>query len=301
MTGSYAEQGESLGLEMNLTGSNMPVTELQGLLPALGIVLPAGSSLKGGAASVSFAEGPADALVTMGSVALSNATLSGFDMGKKMSTIERLAGIRSGPDTQIQTLSANVRYAPEGASVQDLKLVLGGIGEVTGSGTISPQEALDFKMAATVHGSAIAAVMANAPIPFSIEGSASDPQFRPDVKGLAGATLKGFKGNAGKAAGGILKGILGGKKIPDSPPAEPVSSLIRSFGFHLGVARGPHPAEQRDQPQRSSQHNDRHQPVQQAHKKYRVDTSATGTGIAAGRPRGRSSSARPCAPPAPTR
>ncbi len=125
-----------------------------------------------------------------------------------------MAGIRSGPDTQIQTLSANVRYAPEGASVQDLKLVLGGIGEVTGSGTISPQEALDFKMAATVHGSAIAAVMANAPIPFSIEGSASDPQFRPDVKGLAGATLKGFKGNAGKAAGGILKGILGGKKNP---------------------------------------------------------------------------------------
>jgi len=216
VTGTYAEQGESLGLKMNLTGSNMPVTELEGLLPALGIVLPAGSSLKSGAASVNLsAEGPADRLVTTGSVALSNATLSGFDLGKKMSAIERLAGIRSGPDTQIQTLSANVRYAPDGASIEDIKLVVGGIGEVTGSGTISPQEALNFKMTATVHSSGIAAVMANAPIPFSIEGTASDPQFRPDVKGMAGATLKGLaKGDAGKAAGGILKGILGGKKNP---------------------------------------------------------------------------------------
>ncbi|HTS49904.1 MAG TPA: AsmA family protein [Bryobacteraceae bacterium] len=214
VTGSYAEQGESLGLKMNLTGSNMPVTELEGLLPALGIVLPAGSSLKSGTASVKLsAEGPADRLVTTGSVALSNATLSGFDLGRKMSTIERLAGIRSGPDTQIQTLSANVRYAPAGATLQDIKLVVGGIGEVDGGGTISPQEALNFKMTATVHSSGIAAVMANAPIPFTIEGTASDPQFRPDVKGIAGATLKGFvKGDAGKAAGGILKGILGGKK-----------------------------------------------------------------------------------------
>ena len=31
-------------------------------------------------------------------------------MGRKMSTIEKLAGIKSGPETEIQTLSANVRY-----------------------------------------------------------------------------------------------------------------------------------------------------------------------------------------------
>jgi hypothetical protein len=54
--------------------------------------------------------------------------------------------------------------------------------------------------------------MNNAPIPFSVEGTASDPVFRPDVKALANETLKGIGGDAGKAASGILKGFLGGKK-----------------------------------------------------------------------------------------
>ena len=216
VTGNYAEQGQSVSLKMHLVGNNMPATDLEGMLPAVGIVLPAGSSLKSGSANANLsAEGPADRLVTTGSLSLNNAKLSGFDMGKRMSTIERLAGIRSGPDTEIQTLSANVRYAPEGASVQDIKLVVGGIGEVDGSGTISPQEVLNFRMTAAVHGAGLTAVMSNAPIPFIIEGTASDPQFRPDVKGMANEALKGLvKGDTGKTAGDILKGFLGGKKKP---------------------------------------------------------------------------------------
>ena len=216
VTGTYADQGESMNLKINLTGSNMPVTELEGLLPALGIVLPAGSSLKSGVANVNLsAQGRADQLVTTGSLGLTNATLSGFDMGKRMSTIERLAGIHSAPNTEIQTLSANVRYAPEGAELQNIKLVVSGIGDVNGSGTISPDEALNFRMTASVHASPVAAVMSNAPIPFTIAGTASDPQFRPDIKGIASETLKGFaKGDPAKAASGILKGILSGKKKP---------------------------------------------------------------------------------------
>jgi AsmA protein len=213
LTGTYAEQGESLNLKMKLDGSNMPVTELEGLLPAVGIKLPAGSSLQSGTASAHLAaEGPADRLVTSGAIALNNAKLAGFDMGRKMSTIERLAGIRSGPETDIQTLSANVRYAPEGGNVQDLKLIAGGIGEINGNGTVSPQEALNFKMTALVHASGLAAVVSNAPIPFTIQGTASDPQFRPDVKGIASDVLKGVERDPAKAATGILKGILGGKK-----------------------------------------------------------------------------------------
>jgi len=215
LTGTYAEQGESMLLKMNLAGSNMPVTELEGLLPAVGIVLPAGSSLKSGSATARLAsEGPADRLVTTGSVALSNAKLGGFDMGKKMSTLEKLAGIRSSPDTEIQTLSANVRFSPEGSNVQDLKLVVAGIGEISGGGTISPQDALNFKMTALIHGSGLAAVMSHEAIPFTIEGTAADPQFRADVTGMAAGALKGVGGEAGKAASGILKGFLGGKKKP---------------------------------------------------------------------------------------
>ncbi|HYL38130.1 MAG TPA: AsmA family protein [Bryobacteraceae bacterium] len=215
VTGTYAEQGDSMLLKMNLSGSNMPATELAGLLPAVGVVLPAGSSLQSGSASVRLsAEGPADRLVTSGSVALNNAKLAGFDMGRKMSTIETLAGIRSGSDTEIQTLSANVRYAPDGASVQNIQLVLAGVGDVAGGGTISPQDALNFKMTATVHGTGLAAVVSDTPIPFTIQGTASDPQFRPDVKGVAAQAFKGMGGDAGKTATGILKGLLGGKKKP---------------------------------------------------------------------------------------
>ena len=48
LTGTYAERGESMILNMKLSGPNMPVEELEGLLPAMAIVLPAGASLRGG-------------------------------------------------------------------------------------------------------------------------------------------------------------------------------------------------------------------------------------------------------------
>jgi AsmA protein len=81
VTGTYASHGESMALKMNLAGSNMPVQELEALLPALGVVLPAGSSLQGGVANAKLvAEGQADRLVTAGSVSLSNTKLAGFDM-----------------------------------------------------------------------------------------------------------------------------------------------------------------------------------------------------------------------------
>jgi AsmA protein len=214
LTGTYANQGDSMALKMNVSGANMPVTELQALLPALGIVLPAGSSFTSGVANVKLAaEGPADRLVTAGTVGLSNAKLAGFDMGRKMSTIETLAGINSGPNTEIQTLSMNVHSAPEGTTLDNIKLVATGIGEITGSGTISPSNALNFRMIATVHSAGLAAVVSNRPIPFLVQGTASDPAFRPDVKGLATETIESVVGgNAGKTAGGILKGLLGGKK-----------------------------------------------------------------------------------------
>ena len=47
-----------------------------------------------------------DRLVSSGSLSIENARLAGFDLGAKMSTIERLAGIKTGPNTEIQVLSA---------------------------------------------------------------------------------------------------------------------------------------------------------------------------------------------------
>jgi AsmA protein len=213
LTGTYAEQGESMLLSLKLSGPDMPVQELEGLLPALGIVLPAGTSLQGGSASANLSmEGPADRLVTTGSLALNNTKLVGFDLPKKMASIEKLAGIKEGPDTEIQVLSANLRSAPEGTSAQDMKLVVPAIGELSGAGTVSPANALNFKMSAIVHTSGLLSVVGNKPIPFTVEGTSSDPVFKPDYGAVVKEEVKGLEGDVGKAAGGLVDGLFGRKK-----------------------------------------------------------------------------------------
>jgi AsmA protein len=207
LTGTYAQRGESTVLDMSLFGPQMPVPPLAAMLPAMGIVLPAGSSLEGGTADARLTfQGPAAALVTSGSVALNNTRLAGFDLGSKISTVAKLAGNRTGPNTAIQTFAANLRAAPEGDAVQDIKLVVPAIGELTGSGTVSPSHGLDFAMRATLHasGGVIAALgeTGSAAIPFLIQGTSSNPVFRPDVRGLAQEQVR-------KAAGGILGSLLG--------------------------------------------------------------------------------------------
>ena len=127
-------------------------------------------------------------------------------------SIEKLAGIKSGPDTEIKTLSASVRVAPDGASAQDMKLQVPLIGDLTGAGTVSPANELDFKMSATVQTSGLLAVVGNTSIPFTVQGTCADPVFRPDLKAFAKEKAKSVKGGLQKAAGGLIKDLLGGKK-----------------------------------------------------------------------------------------
>jgi AsmA protein len=156
------------------------------------------------------AEGATDRLVSSGSLSAENARLQGFDLGGKMSTIERLAGIKTGPNTEIQVLSADVKSSPAGTNIYNLKLIAPAVGELTGNGTISPRQDLDFKMHATLHtgGTVLTALGAKGDtgVPFSIQGTASNPVFKPDVKGMVSGELK----RAGtEKAKGLLRGILG--------------------------------------------------------------------------------------------
>jgi AsmA protein len=213
LTGTYTEEGESVHMNMALKGPQMALSELQAMLPALGIALPAGSRLEGGTLTVMLQmEGPADRLITTGSVAMNNTRLTGFDLPQKMAGIEKLAGIKGAPDTEIQVLSSDVRLAPEGASARNMKLVVPAIGEISGAGTVSPANDLDFRMSALVHTSGLLAVVADKPIPFTVQGTCTDPVFRPDMKAVAKEEIKGVEGGLEKAAGGLLKGLLGGKK-----------------------------------------------------------------------------------------
>jgi hypothetical protein len=210
LTGTYQEHGDVLSIKTNLAGSQMAATDLASLFPALGIVLPAGSSIQSGTLDVKLAsDGPVDKLVTTGNLGLANVRLGGFDLGQKMAAIESIAGIKRSPDMDVQAASTNVRAAPEGIAAQDIQVVVVGFGSMTGNGTISPTNSLDFKMNANVQAAQLSQMVGNLSVPFTVEGPSSDPVFRPDVNAIAKTQLKKVET---KALGGILNNFLGGKK-----------------------------------------------------------------------------------------
>lgn len=201
LTGRYDSHGQVTVVNLKLDGSGMPVDDLEAMLPALGVVLPPKSQLKGGDLNTTMTiTGPVDKLVTVGSVKLENSTLANFNLGSKLSGISSLSGKNTGNDTTIQNFSSNVRVAPEGTRADNINLIVPSIGTVTGAGTVSPSNQLAFKLNAAVGGMGI---------PVLVEGTTSDPKFVPDVKGMAS---------------GLLKGALGGKT-----PQNPASSVMGMF------------------------------------------------------------------------
>jgi AsmA protein len=192
----------------------MPVSELEAMLPALKITLPSGSSLQGGTANIKLdLEGPTNQLTAAGALSLNKTRLTGFSLSTKMRVIQTLAGIQGLPDTDIETLSTNVRASQAGgAALDDIKLVAPSVGELNGAGTISASNALDFKMSAKVHTAGLMAAVSNAPIPFTVQGTASDPVFRPDVKGIVKQQINDVKSDAVKTGFGLLENLLEKKK-----------------------------------------------------------------------------------------
>jgi AsmA protein len=230
LTGTYRTQGDTTSLQMKLKGSDMPATDISTLLPALGVVLPAGAALKEGALNMDMTiSGPVDRLVTSGPIGLSNAKLTGFDLGSKMKMLATFAGIPSGSDTLIQTLASDLRLSTDGIRADNFSLVVPAIGSLTGNGTISPKQELNFIMSAKLANAsnplgALASLASragggqNGGIPFRIQGTTSNPTFIPDLKGLAGG-LGGQAASGGKAVvpagqslGEALGGLFGRKK-----------------------------------------------------------------------------------------
>ena len=220
LTGTWAQQAANTDLKMLLAAPGVPVSAVEDLLPALGIFLPSGARFQGGTASANLTiAGPSTAPVIAGPVAIQSTRLTGFDLGSKLAPILKLAGIQSGPNTDIQTLSTDLRIAPDTTTLQNIRAVLPSIGQLTGAGSISKSQALAFRMMATVHGSGLISSSGTLNVPFTIEGSSSNPQFRPDVGQIAAQQLnqrlQGVKVggvDVGQTAGGLLGGIFGGKK-----------------------------------------------------------------------------------------
>jgi AsmA protein len=229
LTGDYETRSDTV-VRMKMQGSNLPIQDIEGLLPAFGVVLPAGSSLQGGTATANLSiNGPVSRLVTTGPIDISNARLKGFDLGSKLAPVAKLAGVKTGGDTLIQTLSSQLQVAPEGIKADNLNLIVANLGTLTGGGTIGANNQLNFKMLAKFahSGNTIAGIAnrlglgsAEEGIPFLVQGTSSAPVFVPD---LGAALARGKMGSPlanpndpnaqqQKGLGGLLNGILGKKK-----------------------------------------------------------------------------------------
>jgi AsmA protein len=216
LAGRYDLKGTSPAITLAVNGNQMAVDELSRLLPAFGVKLPAGSSLQGGTFTVNLSTtGTTAAPVTTGAVHLANTKLAGFDAGAKMATIGALAGFRTGGDTVIQELSASLNSSPAGTQLNDIRLLVPSLGDVTGQGSVSPSQALDFHLVAKLAASGARSIPGSGTVPFLVSGTASDPVFKPDTGRIVeSAVTSAVEKYVPKdsPAGGLLKGILGGGK-----------------------------------------------------------------------------------------
>lgn len=204
LTGSYDLRPKVTTVDLKLAGNAMPVDDLEAMLPAVGVKLPPGATLKNGDLNINLAStGAVDKLVTTGSIKMENAALGNFDLGSKLSAISALAGKQTGSVTQIKNFSSDVRVAPEGTDAKNINLDVPSIGLMTGNGTVSPSDQLAFQMTAAVAG---------LNVPFAVEGTTSDPKFVPNMKGMAS---------------GLLKNVIGGKSNTQQNPLNNLKGLFK--------------------------------------------------------------------------
>jgi len=224
LSGTFSTSGEEITLQMKMNGQGMPVPDLEGMLPAVGVTLPPGASLQSGTLETNLAiSGPVNRLVITGPVNLSNAKLAGFSFGSKLGALSSIPGLGSvskSSDTEIQTLSTNLRMDADGIHAQNVNVVAPSIGTVTGDANVSATGQLNCKMNVKLTGGGGAGTVVTKlgsgggqnGIPIRIEGTTSNPIFIPDVAGMAGSMAKGTVGDVAGAgaAGGKAVGAVGG-------------------------------------------------------------------------------------------
>jgi AsmA protein len=227
LTGTYQTRGNTSTVQAHVVGQNMPINELVAFLPSLGVQLPPQSRLQGGTLTTSLdITGPVNAPVITGPVHIANTQLAGFDLGQKLASIQSLTGAKTGSNTTIQTLSADLRYGPDGTQTNNLATVVTGLGSASGGGAVSSAGALNYHLIVKPdstgvggmatqalvlipgqYGSAITQATKNG-IPVTIAGTTSNPTFTPDMSKLATGALQQQKKPSSNPLGNVLGGLI---------------------------------------------------------------------------------------------
>jgi len=241
LNGTYRSEGDEFAVDLKIAGEGLPATDLESFLPAIGVNLPEKSRLSAGTMNANLhVTGPTNKLVTDGNIGLFNGKLAGFDLAQKMSGIGSLAGIKTGGDLVIEKFTSDVHMAPNGLRAENLNAVVPALGSMVGGGTLDEKNNLNFNLVATVN-NAVAGAAADSmaggagavagkmlgggstacknggmKVPLQVKGTTSNPQFVPDVGGVAAGLLKseltcpgGSLGNLGGGLGKSAEGLAG--------------------------------------------------------------------------------------------
>ncbi len=199
-------------LDLKLSGQNLPIDELQSLMTAAAVRLPNGSKLKGGMLSMDLAvTGPAKSLIISGPIAMDNTRLEGFDVGSKIHGIATLSGVKTGDTTEIEKLRVKVRVTNGGIVADRIYVVIPAVGELSGKGTISAANQLDFDLVAKVSsasgvgkvGVSLFSALSGGSgkgsgVPLRITGTADEPYITADVDGVFKKTTRPITSIFGK-------------------------------------------------------------------------------------------------------
>lgn len=214
ISGTYETGADGLAVHLKLAGNHLPLDSVEGILSALGISLPGGSKVHGGTVSANLAfDGPVDRFTTSGSAQITNAHVTGFDLGSKLSALPGMGGSKTGPDLSIVSLGTHLKIGPEGTHITGLNGRFSGIGSITGDGDVTADDHLEFKMVAHIPNDGAVRFglnhvgLRNLPneVPFQVVGTTSIPVVIPDLSGMAKKSAKAAATSAGKS---MLKNLV---------------------------------------------------------------------------------------------
>jgi AsmA protein len=225
--GAFQSTAQVVALDLHLSAPNLPIDQLEQLLPAVGVTLPSGSSLKGGTLTANLAiTGPATEPVIAGPVEMDNTKLAGFDIGSRISGVNPFGG--SGGGTAIKTLRTQLNNTSKSTQLSNIYADLPQVGTASGGGSVSESGNLDFKLIAkfspatgvgavagkvvNAAGSLLSKTMnssADKGVPLTITGTTSNPNIKADY----GAMFKPQSSGGGQQLNpsGALKGLFGKK------------------------------------------------------------------------------------------
>jgi hypothetical protein len=212
---------ESVMVHLKFHATDVPAKGMEGLLSTLNISLPSGAAFQRGSLNADMTvDGALGHLVANGPVSFSDVNVSGFNLSKWVGALAKVSGITDIPYTEIQSMQSDVRIAPDGVALNNLKMVLPNFGTLDGAGTISPSDVLNFKMKAKLNvkkspigtlrtvASLGQQVKGDNDLSFRVLGTTSVPLFVPNVAGAAAKTAAlPFRG-----VGKIFSKLTGDKK-----------------------------------------------------------------------------------------